>query len=198
MSLVTLANYKAYLKIADASQDTNLTVIQTAVEKRVKNFLNRDLESATYTDEYYTGKGSNKLVLRQYPITSVASIKRYDGISSGSEIWTTLVAYTNYDRLVLDAEACYIYLDNGQFECGVDNNYKITYTAGYSSIPDDIQMACKELLKVVWDNSPINQNRLGFLNASSNAGSGSENLSIDPDIENKILKKIEHYKAINV
>lgn len=198
MSLVTLANYKAYLKIGDTSQDTNLTVLQSAVEKRIKNFLNRDLESATYTDEYYTGKGTNKMVLRQYPITSVTTIKRYDGISGSSEVWTTLVALTDYDRLVLDTEACYINLDNGQFESGVDNNYKITYVAGYSSIPDDIQMACKELLKVTWDNSPINQNRLGFLSASSNAGSGSENLNIDPEIENKILKKIEHYKAINV
>lgn len=198
MSLVTLAKYKEYLKIADTSFDTQLTDIQSAVEKRVKEYLGRDIEATTYTDELYGGMGDECLVLRQFPITAVTAIKRYDGLDgSGTEIWTTLVQGTDYERKIIDAEAIAVVLDGNTFADG-DYNYKITYTAGYSTIPSDIQQACKELLKITWDNSPLSHNRLGFLSTSNNGGSATENLTLDGEIEMKILKKIERYKAINV
>ncbi len=198
MSLVTLAKYKEYLKITDTTVDTQLTTLTAHVEQRVKTWLNRAIESATYTDEYYNGNGKHYLVLRQFPITAATTIKVYDGLdSNNAEIWTTLVQGTDYERKVLDTEACSVYLDGYTFEKGLQN-YKITYTAGYTSIPEDIQLACKELLKVTWDNSPLNQNRLGFTSVSDSAGSSNQNLTLDGEIEMKILKKIEAHRAYNV
>lgn len=198
MSLVTLAKYKDYLKITTTTYDTLLTDIQSAIEKRVKEYLLRPIESATYTDELYDGSGDECLVLRNFPITAATTIKEYQGLdSNNAETWYTLVQGTDYDRKLLDAEAFAIRMDGYTFAKG-DLNYKITYTAGYTSIPDDIQMACKELLKITWDNSPSNLNRLGFLSISDSAGSANENLSLDGEIEMKILKKIGHHRAINV
>lgn len=199
MGLVTLAKYKEYLKITDTILDTEIGDIANAVETRVKEYLHRDIESTTFTDEYYNGNGRNYMVLRQFPITAVSAIKEYDGLNpSNVEMWETLVQGTDYERLIFATdEATTLYMDGYTFESGMQN-YKITYTAGYSTIPSDIQMACKELVKIVYDNSPLNQNRLGFLSISDSAGSASENLSLDGEIEMKILKKIEHYKAINV
>lgn len=198
MSLVTLANYKAYLKITDTAQDTNLGVIQNAVEKRVKEFLHRDLESTTYASEIFDGNGLNTLPLRQVPVTAVTTIQYYEGLdSTNTETWTTLALGTDYERKIIPTAADCVILDGYTFVLGLQN-YKITYTAGYSTIPYDIEMACKELLKIVYDNSPINQNRLGFLTISDSNGGASNGLSLDPDIEMKILKKIQHYKAFNV
>lgn len=200
MSLVTLAKYKEYLKIgsADTSFDTQLTDIQSAVEKRVKEFLLRDLETATYTNEIYDGNCSNELILRQFPITSVTKIEYYEGLDSDSEeVWTTLAQGTDYERKIIPSDATRVILDTYSFVRGVQN-YRVTYTAGYSTIPSDIQQACKELLKITWDNSPLSHNRLGFLSTSNNGGSATENLTLDGEIEMKILKKIERYKAINV
>lgn len=198
MSLVTLANYKLYLKVSDTTQDTNLTTLQSAVEKRVKEYLGRDLESATYTNELYDGNDSNELVLRQSPITAVTTIAYYEGLDSNdAETWTTLVQGSDYERKIISPRLVSVILDTYTFVLG-SQNYRITYTAGYSAIPDDIQMACKELLKIAWDNSPLNKNRLGFLSTSDGAGGISQGLSLDPDIENKILKKIQHYRSINV
>ena len=207
MSLVTLAKYKSYLGITDTTKDTDLTDLQSAVEKRVKEYLNRDLEPTTYTDELYNGNGKYELILRQFPLVSISSIKVYDGIdSNNAETWTTLVEHTDYDRLIIPKEAYSVILDGYRFVRGLQN-YKITYVAGYgtvgtggtTSIPDDIQQACKELLKITYANSPISgDNRLGFLSISDNAGGGSQSLSIDPDIEMKILKKIDRHKANNV
>lgn len=261
MSLVTTANYKYYLGIgqSDTTKDTELALLVSSVERRVKEFLNRDLEWQVYTDEFYNGNGYQRLILRQFPIIAVSTVKVYDGIESGNvETWTTLVEHTDYDRMVLDIVrgAYELYLDGYHFVKGY-NNYKITYYAGYTvgsilvtgssvvgkkyqiaarqsvdftlvgsssnavgtqfvatgassmsatdslieliTVPSDIQLACMELLKITYANSPISgDGRLGFLSVSNNAGGGSQNLSIDPEAEQKILNKIANHKALNV
>jgi hypothetical protein len=258
--IVSSANYLSYLGIAagDTTKATELAMLEPAVESRIKGFLCRDLEWTVYTDELYSGNGTSKLILRQFPIIYISSIKRYDGIASGAETWTTLVQYTDYDRLIIDNDAYSVFLDNGFFEKG-NQNYKITYMAGYTIgaditsstnlnigkkyqikahsivnfttigasantvgtqfictgtsvtlsvsdsltelivMPQEIQLACMEFLKIVYSNSSISGNgRLGFLNISDNAGGGSQNLNIDPEIENKILNKIIGHRSINV
>ena len=259
MSLVTTANYKYYLGIgqSDTTKDTEIALLINAVERRIKEFLNRDLEWSAYTDEIYDGNGYNQLILKQFPIIYVSAIKVYEGIGSGNvETWTTLVEHTDYDRLIIPTEAHLFFLDGYRFVKQFQN-YKVTYYAGYTvgstltsgssvvgkkyqiaarqsvdftlvgsssnavgtqfvaigtssmsvtdslteliTTPNDIQLACMELLKITYANSPISgDNRLGFLSISSNAGGGSQNLSIDPEIEDKILKKIERYKVNNV
>ncbi len=136
MSLVTLANYKAYLNIAsdDITKDIDLAVLINSVESRIKEYLNRDLEWSAYTDELYHGNGKRTLILRQYPILYVSAIKVYEGIVSGAESWTTLAALTDYDRLVIDiVRGSYeVFLDGYCFVKGY-NNYKITYYAGYTT-----------------------------------------------------------------
>lgn len=199
MSLVTLAKYKEYLKIgsSDTTRDAELTDMASAVEKRIKTFLNRDLETASYV-EIYNGTDCGELPLRQTPITAITKVEEYEGLdSTNTEVWVTYALGTDYERLFIPTTAHAIMMYGRDFSYGMQN-YRITYTAGYSTIPADIQLACKELLKVTWDNSPVNQGRLGFLSTSANGGSATENLSLDSEIEMKILKKIEHHRAFNV
>jgi len=208
MSLVTDAYYKYYLGISQSdSITTTIAPLINAAEKRIKEFLNRDIEITSYTDELYDGNGKSILVVRQFPLVSVSAIKRYDGLSSGSQVWTTLVQGTDYDRLVISKEAFSIYLDNGTFEEGIQN-YKISYIAGYGTvatgsvltnlIPDDIQMACKELVALYWKANPANQSFVGVQNLSDAGGGASSAVNIDLDAEWRILKKIAYHKAINV
>lgn len=199
MSLVTDANYKYYLGLNQSETITNnFTPLINAVEKRVKDFLHRDIETATYTDEIYDGSGNNSLVLRQFPITSIASVKVYEGIGAGNvETWTTLVEHTDYDRLIIPVEAHLFYLDGYRFVRQFQN-YKVTYVAGYSSIPDDIQLACKKLVALYWNESPQKNNSIGLTNINNNAGGSVSTLNIQEDAETRILKSIEHHKANNV
>jgi hypothetical protein len=198
MSLVTLVKYKSYLGITDSTKDTDLTDLQSAVEKRVKEYLHRDIESTNYA-EIYDGSGDNYMVLFQQPVTAVTKIEVYEGLdSTNTEVWTTLALGTDYQRKIIPVEANAVILDGYTFNEDL-RNYRITYTAGYATIPEDIQLACKELLKICYANSPMSgENRLGFLSISENAGGGSQSLSVDPDIETKILEKISRYKVLNV
>jgi len=199
MSLVSDANYLYYLGLGQSESITNnLTPIIGAAEAKVKQFLNRDLESATYTAEKYDGSGTNELILRQSPVTTLTSVARYDGLDSNNdEVWTTLVLGTDYERAMIPAEANRIILDYYEFELGCQN-YRVTYVAGYSTIPLDIQLACKELVALYWRSSPPNNNFIGVQNISDAGGGASSTINIDLEAEQKILNKIVHYKVVNV
>jgi hypothetical protein len=134
MSLVTDANYKYYLGVSQSETITNnITPLISAAEKRVKEFLNRDLEWQVYTDELYDGSGCNRLILRQFPVICVTSIQEYGGIDSGNtEDWDTLVEHTNYNRLIIPTSAYEVILDGYNFLKSYQN-YKVTYYAGYTT-----------------------------------------------------------------
>ncbi len=259
MSLVTDANYQYYLGVGQSEAITNnISPLISVAEKRVKEFLNRDLEWQVYTDEFYNGNGRPRLILRQFPIIAVSTIKVYEGIASGNtETWTTLVEHTDYDRMVLDIVrgAYELYLDGYHFVNGY-NNYKITYYAGYTAgatlttgssvvgkkyqiatrqsvdftlvgasantvgtqfvatgtssmsatdsltelitVPEDIQLACKKLVALYWNESPQKRNSVGLTTVNNTAGGAVQTLNVQEDAESKILNSIIHHKAINV
>lgn len=102
MALSSTTRLKLLLGISasDTSQDSRLAQILTGVEAGVKAYLKRDVESATYT-EFYDGSGKPKLVLRQYPVTSVTTVhldaRGYYGTPSDAFASTTLLtAGTDY------------------------------------------------------------------------------------------------------
>ncbi len=73
--LITLARAKQNIQsITDASQDALLTVLLTAVSDAIEKYCRRDFTSKSY-DELYNGTGDRRLVLREYPLQSVKSVR---------------------------------------------------------------------------------------------------------------------------
>ncbi len=75
MALTTLTSVKAQAGIAasDTSRDSQIRVFIDGIASLVKQHLNRNLESASYT-EFYSGNGTPFLMLNQYPVTAVTSV----------------------------------------------------------------------------------------------------------------------------
>lgn len=186
-----LADYKTYLKITDDRMDAELTPLVNGVEADIKGFLNRDLESTTYADELYDGNGKSVLILRQFPITAVDTIYEWDGDS-----WDLIEEGTDYERLVILPDSEGIYLQDFTFLEGTQN-YKITYTAGYSNIPSGIKYACFELAYLRYRNAHWGQGWLGKGSVNDNSGQASQSFSLDFNAEQKIFDKIVRYKAYN-
>src|SRR5947209_7235301 len=57
-----------------SDETTTLTDLITSVSKAIKKYCRRDFTSQSY-DELYSGNGDRRLLLRQYPIQSVESVR---------------------------------------------------------------------------------------------------------------------------
>lgn len=194
--MITLEEYKRYLKIQNITYDEELQNIINAVETKVEQFLNRNLLAQNYV-EYYDGSGSELLILRNIPVNSITKIEYYEGRVNNVDVWTEWTQDNQYSRLLIPKEKHGIILEGGIFIKGIQN-FRITYNAGYTTLPYDINLACKELVKIALDNSPLGKSYLGVTAISDNTGGNSQNITFEDDRENKVLQKIEHYKVLNV
>lgn len=132
--LTTLANVKAYLSppLATTADDALLSRLITAASGFIQNWLNRTIASATYTDTR-NGTGGTRLFLRNRPVTAVASVT-VDGVAiplGGPQ--PTTGGYLFDDSSV--------YLIGYSFTKGAQN-VVVQYTAGYATVPFEIEQAC--------------------------------------------------------
>lgn len=144
--LVSLVNLKAFLNITGATKDTLLQAIKDGVEASVGNYCDRSflIPSTDYT-EYYDGDGTLELILNQRPIISVSEIyidpsclfagaTLVPNLNSGSP--AQLISSTR------DLNAGRVRLFMYAFLRG-RRSVKVTYSAGYATVPADLQHAVK-------------------------------------------------------
>lgn len=192
--LVLLGEYKEILDISGSDEDEFVEQAALEIEEKVKNFLNRDLEVLDYA-ELYDGTDSPGLILNQYPINSVSKIEVYDGLDGNTEVWDELTQGTDYERLIIPTGKFILLMDGLNFPIGMQN-IRVTYNAGYSAIPLEIQQACKKLMLLYYGQIKKTKS-LGISSVSqSNVASGTT--TYDKDEEAKIFKDIEKFKNINI
>ena len=141
--LVTLDAMKNYLGIdpADTSQDQFLTDQINLISSTVENYCRRKFESSSYVQTFYYSdfSGDKELFMFHYPVSAVSSVK---------EITDSIPAVEN----IVDPSEYRIKKESGSIKriySGIPSNWfmnldsigkiEISYTAGYSSIPLEIQ-----------------------------------------------------------
>ena len=137
--LCSSADLKAYLQITGSTKDSILASIKASVEAFVKQYTGRPLLVASYT-EYYDGDGGSVLRVANRPITAITSI-----YSDPSRLYAASSLIPSTDYATDDAQdwnAGLITLKDYTFLSGRKAT-KITYSAGYSTIPADLAHAVK-------------------------------------------------------
>lgn len=138
-SLTTLADVKTWCGVTVIDYDSILEDLIDSVSWQFNSFCNRKIKARDITG-YYDGDGSDTLVTPEYPINSITHI------------------YVDTDRdFTSDTEVTdYVYNDNGRIVL-TDDSFttteqanKIEYNAGYSTIPYDLQVACKDQVKFLF------------------------------------------------
>lgn len=133
----SLANVKEHLDIdgSDTTYDAFLTSLVNRSYKVLEAYIGHAIKSATYTEDY-DGDSTNSLLLKNYPIISITSI--YDDVDRNFTA-STLIPAADY---VLDKEEGMVRLfqNTSAFKSGI-LNVRITYVAGYATIPADVEMA---------------------------------------------------------
>ena len=71
--LAVLSDVKAYMGITTTSDNTLLDMLIDQASNIIKNELGTDVCATTYTNEVYSGDGTNTLMLDNYPIIEIIS-----------------------------------------------------------------------------------------------------------------------------
>lgn len=145
--LCSRTNLKSYLGLTGTGHDDTLDMLIDAASEAIESYCRRSFGVTAHV-EYHDG-GHDRIVLRHRPVTALTGL--WDDLarefSDSSEITS--------DDYVLDSDLGILHLDAGTFAEGI-RNVKVSYSAGYSTIPDDLSQACI-LLAAAW----FNQGRAG-------------------------------------
>lgn len=170
MSLVDLDEVKNYLEINSNTSDARLSNIINFVSAGIRNYCGQEITSNTYT-EFYDG-GVISVFLNNLPINNVTVVAEYDGTSyanlngpnsdgslpanvgnSSNALQYMFYAETGEVRKIGEGKAIRdLDLGNYPFFNNYPNGIKITYGAGYTTVPGDLKMACLDYIKLVHKN----------------------------------------------
>lgn len=134
MAFATLAQVKEWLGITGAADDALLTRMLDAATASMERYMARTILSASYT-ETRSGTGGNALTLRNRPISAVSSVTVNGTAWAASDGRST--------GYVFDGETLFAI---GNIFARASQNVVVTYTAGYATVPADLEQACIELV----------------------------------------------------
>jgi hypothetical protein len=141
-ALTTKADVKESLGIAssDTSKDNLIIRNINKATIAIENYCERRFKETTYTDELYNATQTDQLILKQRPITSLTTFSlsvRDTGLNSDS--WNSIDTeqyFVDNASGIVDS----LYRNFGNYK-----RYKVTYSAGYTTIPEDLAEACVDL-----------------------------------------------------
>lgn len=190
--MITLTELKQYLNITDSSKDTFLQSCIDSSVCEIEDFCNRKLSPDTYV-EYLDGNNKTEIYLRNKPINSISSIECFDEYDTFVDLFTGSDTASNSVQIITQHNL--IKLLKGYFFYKGCKNIKITYTAGYSTTPDDIKSVLLELATIKFYNSPLSGHaRLGKASDNINSVTGEAVTYKAPDWKTVLNK----YRLQNV
>lgn len=153
----TVDKIKTHLGIPSAvtSEDARLTQLLAEIEPAITNYIGRNLVSAART-EYLDGTGRPLLVLRHRPVTAIASVHvdgagyyghGEDGFPATSQ-WTIGNQFAPKSLEASEDNSGLLVALGGEWPRGM-GNIKVVYTAGYATMPLDLELAANQLVALV-------------------------------------------------
>lgn len=139
-ALTNVADVKESLGIAssDTSKDNLIIRKINQATRAIENYCSRRFASTVYTQEEYAATQIDELILRQRPVSLFSTLEIRDaGLNINN--WETI-----------DPQLYFVDINAGVlnlmlFARGRWNRYRVTYTAGYTTIPEDLAEACASL-----------------------------------------------------
>lgn len=143
-ALTSVADVKELLGIdsGDSSKNNLITRKINQATDMIESYCNlpynHHFKEATYTNETYEGNGSDTLFLKMSPVTAVGSFG-YRNTTLNEDSFTSI-----------DTQDYFIDEDTGTLALLFDTwggwgAYRVTYTAGFSTIPSDLAEAAAML-----------------------------------------------------
>lgn len=141
--------------------------MDAAALKIIENYCKRTFTETTYTNEEYKGSGTEYLNLKNYPIITFTKIEENGGIA-GVPSWTEVENIHHIDN------TGQLYYEGGFF--AYERAYRVTYKAGFTTLPADITYCVTALstyLTKQSTNAGIKKESLGEYNYERFESSGN-------------------------
>ena len=165
---VDSSNYTAYTSGGYVStDDVILGRLINQTSQYIKGKVQRELTLNTYSEYYSTESGQNRVCLNEYPVNTVYTVT-LDGVAIPESTNLSMAGWTLQSPNLL-------VFRNMVVASGVNNIY-VSYSAGFSSPPVDIEQACIELTawryrerdRIGQENKSINGESVSFITNKSN------------------------------
>lgn len=139
-ALTSLSDVKESLGIPSSNTTKDNLIIRkiNQATRAIENYCGRRFQATTYTDVEYAATNTDQLVLRQRPVITFTALGVRDSGLNQSD-WDDVEAQTYFVHKaagVIDL----LFRTYGHW-----NRYKVSYTAGYQTIPEDLAEACATL-----------------------------------------------------
>jgi hypothetical protein len=140
-NLITLQEYKSYVGITSTNQDVQINAIIPKVSQLVKTYCNRaflDYVSEPKTEVF---KGGTSYLLQEFPVLQILSLEYSNDYGNN---YVELLEFTDW---VFDNTTSEVF-PIGQYSAfdTKPNSYRLTYFAGYETLPSDLKLAVLDLV----------------------------------------------------
>ena len=177
MSLIVLANFKAFIHMTETYDDVLLQNILDAEELNVaNNRIHQSLEQAE-TTEYHDGDRTNTIILNNGLATGITHVKTDDDCDGVYETTLDTDEYVWYENGMIQLHAGWFQAQKKLIE--------VKYTHGYTALtlPVDLKFTLMKIMANTYQKSRV---------AIEDEGTGS--IFSQTEIENGLLK----YRRINI
>jgi uncharacterized phiE125 gp8 family phage protein len=149
-ALTDLTEAKQYLKVAVNTDDDLIQGLINACSTAIENYCRRIFLNQSYS-EFYDGNQTRYINLKNYPVSAITQVQ-VNGVTldkssylvkNDTGVLTRVGPYPNGFTGVSTSRFNTIW-NRG------DYNIKVDYTAGYTTIPDDVELACKMFVASIY------------------------------------------------
>lgn len=136
-----------------------LAELCTAVDKEIVQMCNQSILTDTAVMDFM-GNNTNFKAFENFPVKTVASLVSKLAIADPF----TTISPTHYEIRNINGQKKLYY------ELKFENQYYyvLTYTYGYSTVPEDVLLVAKEMVALYYKESNFNDKRLGLQSAAQN------------------------------
>jgi len=187
-NLCSLLELKLFIGLSATTStfDTQLEEFINGASWTLKEETTRFLKSQEIT-EYHDGDGSNLIMLKHWPVTSVTTLHSDSARSFGSD---TLIASTDYQ---VYEDGGYIVVTSAGLDMGA-KVIKVVYDGGYTTIPSNLRMAAIEHASYLYEKF-LKSHRVGLKSVSGDAGTETY-IDDMPENVKRVIKRYSRKVAI--
>ena len=198
--LITLDDYKLLEGINSTQFDEKFEMLITSVSKLVRTYCNSEFDtyasSPGYTEYFDIQWDTYTVQLKYSPVISITNVyERRSQSTAYTELFTGGAGATPSYDWYLDqiSDSIFRTQESGAYKnwpCGV-GSVKVTYLAGYTTLPTDLQLAVADIITYYHLNEHKDRQSIG---SATREGSGSSSIRYDPGFPDHIRRVLDMYR----